>query len=160
MAKRKEHVVVIMLEPVRVGQEFVDWPMHITVVPWFPCQDEDKLDMLLTEIAQGHQSFKAEVGELEKFGPKKDIPVNLVEQNKRLDNLHRDVLDVLEENNMSIHQKDFVGNGYRAHITHQKHGNKQKGSKLRIYSFTLVKQIRLNKTGAMVKTIVKNYELG
>ena len=160
MAKRNEHVIAIMIEPVSVGQEFIDWPLHITVVPWFPCHDDNKLDALLMEIAKSHRPFKAKVGKLEKFGPKRDVPVNLVKRNRRLNNLHNDVLDVLEKNDMSIHQKNFVGNGYQAHITHQKHAKKQKGDKLRIDSLTLIKQIRLKKTGTMVKTIVKNYELG
>lgn len=148
-----------MLEPADVGYEFIEWPLHITIVPWFPCDDEKKLDAILEEIAGNHPVFSVTVGPAEWFGPKKDVPVNLVEASPALMALHIAVFEALEKNNFPIHQKEFVGAGYRAHITHQKHGQKHPRQILRLKSFTLVKQLRMKKTGAMVKTITKNYEL-
>ena len=159
MAARNEHVVAIMLEPVTVGQEFIDWPLHITIVPWFPCDDAEKLDSILADVAKTHAGFLVEVGEIEKFGPKKDIKVNLVKDSPELDKLHWTIFNILEKNNFGIHQKEYVGDGYKPHITHQPHGQKSKDEKLKIETFTLVKQVRQKKTGTMVKTIAKAYKL-
>jgi 2'-5' RNA ligase len=160
MSKRNEHVVAIMLEPVKIGQEFIDWPLHITVVPWFPCDDDKKLDRILSQVAKSQQGFAAQVSGIEMFGSQKNVKVNLVEDNPQLTKLHWRVFNDLEKNDFGVHQKEFVGDGYRAHITHQKHANKQTGDKLEIKSMTLVKQVRLKKTGTMVKTIAKTYKLG
>lgn len=160
MAKRNENVIVILLEKMPVNEEFIEWPLHITVVPWFHGYDETKLDKLLSQIAASHKKFKAGVGQLEKFGYKKDVEVNLIDNNKQLNQLHRDVFDILESNDFIIHQKDFVGEGYRAHITRQPHGYKNEGEEIQIKSLSLVKQERLKKSGAIVKKIVKQYELG
>lgn len=160
MPKRNEHVVAIILEPAKVGYEFTDWPLHITIVPWFPCNDERRLDKILEQLAKTHTCFEVNVGGTEKFGPNRNVPVNLIDESEELTKLHWTVFKVLQENNFGIHQKEFIGEGYRAHISQQKHGKMNKGQKLKISSFTLVKQVRLKRTGTMVKTIVKNYELG
>lgn len=160
MAERNEHVIAIMLEPVMQGYEFVDWPLHITLASWFPCSDEQRLDEILEQITKRHQPFNATVGEVADFGTKSYVPVNLVNENSELENLHRDIFNSLEQNGFSVHQKDFMGDGYKAHITQQKQGHMNSGDKLDISSFTAVKQVRLKKTGTMVKTIGKKYELG
>lgn len=160
MAQRNEHVVAIMLEPVKIGQEFIEWPLHITLAPWFPCDDEPKLDKILAQIAKDHKSFSITIGGVQKFGSKKDVPVNVVRDNAQLVELHWKIFNALDKSGFPIHQREYVGGGYQAHVTHQVHGKKKSGEKLAIGSFTLVKQIRLKKTGTMVKTIAKTYELG
>lgn len=159
MAARNEHVVAIMLGPISIGQEFIDWPLHITIVPWFPCGDSEKLDSILVDEAKTHASFLVEVGKIEKFGPGKNIGVNLIKDSPELNKLHWSIYTALEKNNFGIHQKEYVGDGYKPHITHQPHGQKRKGEKLKIESLALVKQVRQKKTGTMVKSVVKEFEL-
>ncbi|HEX5448257.1 MAG TPA: 2'-5' RNA ligase family protein [Candidatus Saccharimonadales bacterium] len=160
MARRNEHLVVAMLEPIEIGKEFIDWPLHITLAPWFPCDDENKLDKILSEIAGRHSGFGVEVGGIEDFGGKNPVPVNVIVENDNLSKLHRDIINGLEASGFSIHQKEYIGEGYRPHVTHQKHARKSQGEQIKIESFGLAKQIRLKKIGTMVKTLVKNYELG
>ncbi len=159
MSARNEFVIVIMLEPVSLGREFIDWPLHITIVPWFDGNDAKKLDGILSEATKTFPSFSVEVSKIEKFGPKKNIKVNLIKSSPELNELHWSILNVLEKNNFGIHQKEYIGNGYKAHVTHQSHGQKREGENLRINSFTLVKQVRQKKTGSIVKSAVKNYKL-
>ncbi len=156
---RNEHLVVVMLEPMPLGVEFEDWPLHITLVPWFPGKDEIRLDEILAGVANKNQKFEVTVGEQVMFGPRKDIPVNLLVRDGDLYRLHWDVFQSLEKNGFFIHQKTHLGQNYRAHITHQKERHKKKGEKLAINSFALVGQIRLKKTGRMIKAVVKEYEL-
>jgi hypothetical protein len=160
LAKRNEYVVATLLEPVEIGKEFIEWPLHITIVPWFQCNDDKKLDALLTEIAEAKKNFVVKVGEDGKLGLKKDVPVNLVEINPNMIKLHWSVFKTLDKNSFSVHQKQWVGDNFLAHITHQSHGQKHEGDVLAIKSFTLIKQVQQKKTGVMVKSTVKNYELG
>lgn len=159
MSKRNENVVAILLEPVKIGKEFIEWPLHITIVPWFHGYDADKLDELLRGLATKHKPFMATVGQIERFGYKKDVEVNVIDDYEPLKRLHLDVFNTLENNNFIIHQKDFVGEDYRAHITRQPKSHKNEGEVIEVKSFALVKQERLKKSGEIVKTIVKYYEL-
>jgi hypothetical protein len=160
LANRNENVVAILLEPMALNKEFIQWPLHITIVPWFHGYDARKLDDLLSGIAKAHENFWAVVGPLERFGQRKEVEVNVIDDCDKLTRLHWDVFNTLETNDFKIHQKDFVGDGYRAHITRQPESWKDKGEKVEIKAFALVKQERLKKTGEIVKMIVKQYELG
>jgi len=156
---RNENVVAILLESTALDKEFIEWPLHITIVPWFHGYDAKKLDDLLAGISKTHKSFKAQVGPLEKFGYKKEVEVNVIDDCDQLRKLHWAVFNILENNGFIIHQKDFVGDNYRPHITRQPKSHKDKGDEVEVRFFALVKQERLKKSGAIVKTIVKQYEL-
>jgi hypothetical protein len=160
LAKRNENVVAIVLEHIDVGREFIEWPLHITIVPWFHGYDAKKLDDLLAGLAASFTPFRAKAGPIEKFGPKKDVTVNVIDDSKELKELHQAVFYTLETNDFIIHQKDFVGDGYMAHVTHQTHAFLKEGAQITIKSFSLIEQERLKKTGEIVKKIVKEYELG
>lgn len=158
MTKRNENVIAILLEPLQLDREFIQWPLHITIVPWFHGYDEEKLDLLLAGLAKAVKPFSAVVGDVEKFGPKKDVAVNVIDDNSDLIKLHEIVFNELERNGFVIHQKDFVGDKYRAHVTRQPISNANFGDELEIKSLTLIKQERLKKSGVVVKKAVKEYE--
>ena len=158
MPRRNEHLVVVLVEQAPRG-EFVIWPLHITIVPWFHCDDEKKLDELLASIATNSEAFIVKVGEVEHFGNHGELTVNLLENPERMHKLHWKVFDALERNNFLIHQKTFLGEKYKPHITHLGKKHSLEGEELVVSSFTLVKQLRQKKTGAMIKQVVKTYSL-
>jgi hypothetical protein len=158
LAKRNENVIAILLEPIGLDEEFIEWPLHITIVPWFHGYDEYKLDELLEKISRQRQGFSAKVQQIEKFGANKDVEVNVIDDCPPLYELHNQVFTELEKNGFIIHQKDYVGETYRAHITRQPHGHLDSGQIIKINSFSLIHQKRLKKTGTIVKAVVKNYE--
>jgi len=159
MPARNEHLVVIMAEATRVGREFVEWPLHITIVPWFPTADEAKLDAVMEILAARHQAFEVKVGKIDYFGKKDKLAVNHIEDNNRLRDLHWEVFHSLEKNGFLIHQKDHLGEKYKPHITHQAGRYKWPGEVVNISALSLVKQIRQKKTGVMIKAVVKEYPL-
>jgi hypothetical protein len=69
----------------------------------------------------------------------------------------------LENSGFSIHQKDFLGEKYTPHLTlrnrYQRSLAFEPGTELKISNFTLIKQIRLKKTGTMIKSVAKEYKL-
>lgn len=150
--------MVILVEPAPL-QEFVVWPLHITIVPWFPAEDEEKLNNILEKIASRHQAFIVGVGKSELFGRKDKLTVNLVDDPGDLHRLHWEVFHTLEKSGFPIHQKTHLGGKYKPHITYQGRRHSREGEELIIDSFTLVRQVRQKKTGAMIKEVVKDYAL-
>lgn len=163
MAQKNEHLVVIMLEAMLAGQEFEVWPPHITLVPWFPCDSAKKLDGLLAKIAAKHKLFVAKAGKVEDWGRKDKFEVQKIEDQGELHRLHWDIFRGLEKGGFPIHQKEFLGEKYTPHITLRNHLQKgnamERGEEVLVSSFSLVKQMRLKKSGRMIKSLVKDYEL-
>lgn len=165
MAARNEHLIVIMLEHTPFNLEFEIWPQHITIVPWFPCRDETKLDRILADIAARHQAFEVITGESEHWGKKEKYEVITVDDPEaKLHDLHQAIYNSLEAADFPVHQKDFLGDKYRPHVTirnefqkHQPH--LARGQKVTIEEFSLVRQVRMKKTGRMIKSLKKNYKL-
>ena len=158
MSKRNEHLVVIVVEPAPKG-EFTAWLLHITIVPWFPAFDLEKLDKVLAKVAAKHEAFDAKVGHVEEWGGKDTFKVNDVESPGNLHRLHWDVFHSLEKNGFPVHQKEHLGSKYRPHFIHKRHHIIPVGETIPIISFVLVRQVRLKKTGTMIKEIAKEYFL-
>lgn len=162
MASRNEHLVVIMVEPA-LEEEFEMWTLHITLVPWFPCNDKQSLDKILHEVAKRHAPLKVRAGDVEHWGKGEKFPVQLVEDDGELHKLHMDVFNSLENNGFPVHQKDFLADQYRPHLAlrnrYQKSKELLKGTEIEINNFSLVQQMRIKRRGAMIKTIVKDYKL-
>jgi len=151
-----------MVEPAS-AQEFEIWPLHITLVPWFPCADEGRLDKTLQLIANRHKPFKVEAGSVEEWGRQEKFQVQLVKDNENINNLHLDIFGTLENNDFPIHQKDFLGKKYKPHLTlrnrYQRSQQLPEGTEIAVEKFALIKQIRLKKTGTMIKSVAKEYVL-
>lgn len=160
MAKRNEHLVVIMVEPVPM-REFVIWPMHITIVPWFSVEDEKKLDEILQKIASRQEAFDVTVGRVEEWGKKEKFEVIRINDPGNLHRLHWDVFHALEKNGFPVHQKEHLGSSYRPHIAirNRKSHKIPEGDSIAIISFCLFKQLRQKKTGTMIKEMSKEYFL-
>lgn len=110
------------------GAKFKDWPIHITLVPWFRL---DVASPLLAEQMQKYyidrKAFRIEVLEEAKFGYKKQKVVNLVaspelikleDQTRRL--LHYKKAWIVDE-------ADRTRLGFRPHVTALKTGRVNNG---------------------------------
>ena len=152
-----------MLEPMPIGHQFEVWPPHVTLVPWFPCEDAEKLDKILSDIAKKHKLFVTKAGKIEDWGRKDKFMIQKIDDSGELHRLHWDIFRSLEKNGFPIHQKEFLGEKYTAHITLRNHLQKgnamERGEEILISNFSLVKQLRLKKSGRMIKSLVKDYEL-
>src|SRR5262249_19753369 len=104
-----------MLESMAVGQEFEVWPPHITLVPWFPCDDGKKLIKLLDKIAAKHKMFIAQAGRIEQWGRKDKLTIQKIEDSGELHRLHWEVFRSLEKGGFPVHQKEFLGEKYTPH---------------------------------------------
>lgn len=152
-----------MLEPMPLGQEYEVWPPHITIVPWFPCDDGDRLDKTLSAVAARHEAFIVKVGRKSSWGHNEKYDVALIDDPGELYRLHWDVFRNLEKNGFPVHQKDYLGAKYTPHVALRNHLQKdwdyQEGQEVIIDRFTLIKQVRLKKSGRMIKSVKKEYLL-
>ncbi len=163
MAVRNEHLIVVMLEQLEKGKEFEVWPPHITIVPWFPCFDFKKLDNLLSGIASKTQAFIVSAGKRETWGIKDKYDVALIDDPGEFHQLHWAVFHGLEKNGFPVHQKDYLGAKYTPHVALRNHLQKdwdyKERQELIIDSFALISQVRLKKSGRMIKSVKKEYYL-
>jgi 2'-5' RNA ligase len=137
--------------------------LHITLVPWFPCDDEERLDRTLQTVANRHKQISVKTGQVEEWGGKEKFSVQAIDEDKKLHNLHLDIFVSLENNGFPIHQKDFLAEKYKPHLTLRNRYQRSKelavGTEIEIKKFALIKQIRLKKSGTMIKSVAKEYLL-
>jgi hypothetical protein len=113
-----DRLLCAFVEKQAVSSIFKDWPLHITIVPWFRLDiSSPQLAKQLKEHYIGSNSFKAIVENETQFGYKKPKLVNLISapalmelegQTRRL--LHAHKAWVVDE-------ADKTRRGFRPHIT-------------------------------------------
>ncbi len=118
-------VIVSFLENQPEGDTFVrsrhgGWPLHITLVPWFGVSDYEKLDLELRRIVQKQHPVTAVIGSEQLFGSNHDIPVNVIENQTELKQLHDELTSIIQSGG-EFFEAQWVGDKYNAHIT--KHMN-------------------------------------
>jgi 2'-5' RNA ligase len=131
------------IEHAAIGQPFPrsNWPLHISLVPWFLCGSPNILDESLSSMLSGICQFEVAVGGEAMFGSKKNIKVNLIEPSRQLLDLHKKLLAGVNTLGKLDTDEQFAGSGYRAHITHAKGRRKQQGEIIRVDSIHLAELI-------------------
>jgi 2'-5' RNA ligase len=149
-----------MVEPAP-PREFVIWPMHITIVPWFHVEDDKKLDEVLLKVATKHEAFDVSAGKAQEWGKKDKFKVTLINDPGNLHRLHWDIFHSLEKKGLPVHKKEFLGASYKPHITQRNRKSRDlpEGESIPVISFILIKQLRQKKTGTMIKAVAKEYFL-
>ncbi len=120
-------IIVHLVEKRSAGDVFprkrADWPLHITLVPWFATNsDESGLLHALHAYCRETAAFIIQVGPEEKFGSGGDVPVNTIRNQAEIEQLHDALLKVVQEHGGAwegeASARSGIGQKYRAHITH------------------------------------------
>lgn len=119
-------ILVTMVDPAAVPAKFrrkrLDWPLHITLVPWFELPDEAAFLEQLRTIIPMEESFQVTVGEEAAFGIENDTPVNLINYSRPLTVMHYFLLTALEAHQATmVSNTNWIRDKYSPHVTH--HGN-------------------------------------
>ena len=117
-------VLVSAIEDLNTGDTFEDqdWPLHVTVMPWFsvPKQFEPGLIHSLANHMH-HVRPQTVIGDQnELFGDRKTIKVRTLRNIGQLATLHTNVLDILNRIGGEV-SSHYIRNLYRPHVTYQ-HG--------------------------------------
>jgi 2'-5' RNA ligase len=121
-------ILVHLVERRQVGERFrktrADWPLHITLVPWFFVSAEQKAGLFqaLRDYARQAPAFDALVGQEQLFGPGQNIGVNVMADQAPLQRLHNDLKRIVTVYSNGFRPNASIGSGvdmpYEAHITH------------------------------------------
>ncbi len=148
MPKPGDFIVVHMVEKLPVGAQFerhrLDWPLHITLAPWFNRADSAALTTALSEIAADMQPFNAVVGEERAFGADGEIPVNVIENQTDMRGLHQAIIKAVRTAAGTFESTRFIDPAYTAHITHHARTRRQQGDIEQIDDFHLVRLLPPN----------------
>jgi hypothetical protein len=122
------------------------WPLHISLVSWFEADDEEAIFRSLERLAGDTAPMILQVGGQEKFGVKKDVPVNIIKNQAPIHKLHENILSTLEGADITLHENSFSRGKYRAHITRYtrdgRHSND--GERVIVNDFHLVRLLKDN----------------
>jgi hypothetical protein len=116
-------VLPLQLLAVGAGFPLKDWPLHLTVAPTFVIGADDvAADMTavltaITPILAAQRTLTVRAGPDAGFGHSGKIPVTLVEPSADVLDLHRRLLDELLTVGAEFDDPEFVGPGYRPHVT-------------------------------------------
>jgi 2'-5' RNA ligase len=143
-------ILVHFLEEQAEGYRFErkrnQWPLHITLVPWFTVADEEVLKACLTSVMQTTEAFAVTVGEQVLFGGHQEIAVNLISDQTDVVRLHHSLMALLQGMMVRIYDTHWTGAAYRAHITRHDapHQWRTEGSKENFYDVHLVRLLAGN----------------
>ena len=121
-------IIVHLVEKRPEGMVFprkrADWPLHVTLVPWFCIADSQRqklFETLQTYLAT-KRPFSVHIGEEKKLGPDKNVPVNLIAEQEPVRRLHDALMKIAGRYSALSHKDASARSGteqtYLAHITH------------------------------------------
>jgi hypothetical protein len=142
--KPYRYLIAYMLDDLPIGAKFKPSVLHISILPWFALEtDEGPFLTWFYDHFDRIPAFNATVGERKLFGPKKDVPVNLMEPERKFMQLHQTALSWFGRVGARWAERDpYVGNDYVPHVA-QRHGYVlTEGETLPITSLTLFKAAR------------------
>ncbi|MCU1551560.1 MAG: hypothetical protein JWR36_2120 [Glaciihabitans sp.] len=135
------YVAVLPLTPLRVGDGFTvsAWPLHVTIVPTFDSQlDAKDVGQQLAAAASGTRAIDIVVGGEAMFGTNANVSVALVRTSPELTLLHSRLLSGMVSIGASFNSPEYVGGGYRPHITATKRSGAAADDQLHLTQIALV----------------------
>lgn len=137
----QKYTLITLLEKINEGTEYpsTHWPLHVTIADTFAV-DWSKNDLLkkLSALVANHQPVTAIADHDEYFGPQKQTQVTILDMSKELIALHNDVVGLLKSAGAIFNNPQYIGEGYRAHVTVQSHLRLHKGDLVNINGLTIV----------------------
>jgi hypothetical protein len=157
MVQEGDVIVIHFLERQPVGKRFLrhrnDWPLHVTLLPWFFVPDEAALQAELSKLASATPLISTIFAEQAKFNPTTNV--TLVRDATLLHKLHIDLLNSAGKVDAQHRTLEWTGDNYQPHATH--HDGQpvpQTGDELVVDNFSLVRML----DGNMCE-VVRHFEL-
>lgn len=139
MPETGDYILVYFLERQLSGKRFLrtrnEWPMHITLVPWFSVSDEQALIRSVQSLAKSTSPFDVPLGDIKGFG--NNATVTVAADQSAVGKLHQTLLGLVRD---TVHDMQWVNERYVAHVTH--HDGQpvpQPGTVLPVHDFWLVR---------------------
>ncbi len=142
--KPYRYFIAYLLDDLDIGAKFQPSALHIITLPWFALEtDEGPFLNWFYDHFDRLQAFNAVVGEPKMFGPKRDVPVSIMEPQRKFMQLHMLALSWFGKLGARWAEIDpYVGNDYMPHVAQRRGFVLKEGQIMPISSLTLVKATR------------------
>jgi len=116
-----DRLICAMVEPQPAGKTFKQWPLHVTIVPWFRAEVSSyDLSMELKESLSEVPAFEASIGKSANFGYQKNKKVVLVRLPSPFVKIEHRVRQILKSYKAWLADETTKSHGpYRPHVTDQ-----------------------------------------
>lgn len=131
-------LVCVFVEDVGTGDTFEQWPLHVTLVPWFRLYTETRnfIETLTNELS-AQNAFTDTVGEREVFSKREANVLN----KPTWQPLHEAVLScVYNSGEPAAKQFRYVADNYQPHVTVQARTALHAGDTIEVSTVTVVEQ--------------------
>jgi 2'-5' RNA ligase superfamily len=128
-------VIVLPLQPLTAGDGFTlrEWPLHVTVAPTFVVDvDIETVLVAISPLLISQPRLRLRAGPDEGFGRSQSIPVTVVDPSPELNDLHARLKAALTAVGAVFDDPNFVGAGYRAHVTKTRLAHTHPGDVLKL----------------------------
>jgi 2'-5' RNA ligase len=138
-----DKLACLLISPLESGIKFKDWPLHVTIVPWF----RSRLDAttLSDEIKKGisnFSKFEFEIDDVAYFGKNQNKEVNLISSSLALNRLEQIVRQIIKANSAWIvDQTARLKHDFRPHVTVQRDQRLHKGDRIVCSRLYLIEQL-------------------
>ena len=139
-----DRLVCALLQPLGTGTIFKEWPLHVTIVPWFRLDiPTDQLSTDLRKVWRGVRPFNVEMGaENVRFGHQKGKLVTLVKLSSPLVEVEKRLRSYLHQQNAwLVDESTRARRDFRPHVTVQGAGRLPEGEVFRGDRLYIVEQL-------------------
>lgn len=136
-------IVVAMVDPASAPQLFrrrrLEWPLHVTVLPWFTVPDEAVFVEFLERHLPSEPAFQAVIDVDAAFGEAGEIPVSLVKNRVPFAAMHTYVLEAVLGQHGTVLMNTWIRDSYKPHVTHHGDNRLHQGDTFMVQSLTVVR---------------------
>jgi 2'-5' RNA ligase len=135
-----DRLVCAFVLPRQVGERFKQWPLHVTIVPWF--RNEVPSGTLARELQSGYEGarpFMVSVGKESRFGYRRQKTVNLLDS-PELYRLEGQTRRVLHAHGSWVVDEADKTRSFRPHVTAQDGERVHEGDNFRIETLYIIEQ--------------------
>lgn len=136
----EKFVLVSALETLNKGDVFVEWPLHVTILPWFtlPTERQRAFENALTNRTHDVASIHTIGGEEAFFGPRQDARVRKLRRIGALASLHQLALETVRSFDGSV-DDPYIERNYEPHVTFQDEKGIEEGQEVTLTALQLVR---------------------
>lgn len=124
------YLLALEIEPVEVNKVYVALPLHCTVVHWFR-SDKSPAEIIqaVRPIIEITSPLEIVGGKPDMFGEEKDVPVNRLQDDAQVLQLHKTLHDTLRKLDVIDVVPKWTQDGFNTHVTRQRSGRFEIGRK-------------------------------
>jgi hypothetical protein len=151
--QRSQIIIVSFLKQIEKGTEFIPWPNHITLVPFFWTDNLEKLTSEVRKICIDFKPIEYYIGEIEYLGRRKNVKASKVISNEII-RLQKRFHELASKHDKKFNS-NFLKGGFLPHITHNETPYPTEGQRGEIKEIYLVLHLYSNKKDKKVLEIIR-----